>query len=105
MDFWQRNGCLKRKDVIIYASGRLWAGDSKKIILAMPKHYFLPLNLALLLPNDFPSNPGLDLPFFLSFLLSFLAAMLSVRFFCFAAIEAAICSFRSSLANESLYRL
>ena len=54
-------------------------------------------------PNVFPSNPGRDFPFTpfcLSFLFSLLLAILSVRFFCLAAILAASCSFRSVLIKR-----
>ena len=89
-------------DTISCPTGSLDEKKRKKIVLLLHQSpYFLPLDLVPLLPNDLPSNPGLDLPFFLSFLLSFLAAILSVRFFCFAAIEATICSFRSSLNNTN----
>lgn len=53
-------------------------------------------------PNDLPSNPGLAFPFLptpflLSDFLSFRIAILSVRFFCLAAIDFSSCSLRSSL--------
>jgi hypothetical protein len=45
-----------------------------------------------------PSNPGRDLPFLcLSFLFSFLLAILSALFCCLAAIFEASCSFLSAL--------
>jgi len=44
-------------------------------------------------PNDLPSNPGRLFPFRRSAFI----AMLSVRFFCRAAIDAAVCSFLSCL--------
>ena len=94
--------CPVISDTISCPTGSLDEKKRKKIVLLLHQSpYFLPLDLVPLLPNDLPSNPGLDLPFFLSFLLSFLAAILSVRFFCFAAIEATICSFRSSLNNTN----
>ena len=49
-------------------------------------------------PNVLPSNPGRPFPCFpfLSFFLSALMAILSVRFFCLAAMLAATCFLRSS---------
>lgn len=69
--------------------------------------YLLPeaLPLPLPFPKDLPSKPGRPLSFFvltpfrLSFRLSLRAAMLSVRFFCFAAMDVATCSLRSSLCT------
>ena len=57
--------------------------------------------------NDFPSNPGRPLeplffdliPLRLSLRRSLRMAMLSVRFFCLAAMEAVSCSLRSSLGR------
>ena len=54
-------------------------------------------------PNALPSKPGRDLPFAplcFSFLFSFLLAMLSARFFCFAAIFDESCSLRSALIKR-----
>ena len=65
-------------------------------------HFFRPDVFPLPLENDLPSNPGRDLPlppFFFSFRLSCRVAILSARFFCFAAIDATTCSFLSSLAK------
>lgn len=65
-----------------------------------------PKDLPLPFPKDFPSNPGRALllffptPLRFSLFRSFRIAMLSVRFFCLAAIEFASCSFRSSLDNR-----
>jgi hypothetical protein len=63
---------------------------------------YFPFPLALF-PNAFPSNPGRDLPLpplCFSFLFSFLLAILSARFFCFAAMFAVSCSFRSALIRR-----
>jgi hypothetical protein len=57
-------------------------------------------------PNDLPSKPGrafpfdFPAPFRLSFLFSFLIAILSDRFLCFAAMDAAIAVFRSALYHK-----
>jgi len=62
------------------------------------------LPLVYTLPNDLPSNPGQALvlflltPFSLSLFHLLHVAILSDRIFCFAAIEIAGCSFRSSQA-------
>ena len=74
-------------------------------------HFPFPEAFPLLLPppfpNDLPSNPGRALllffttPFRLSLFRSLRIAILSDRFFCFAAIEFVTCSFRSSLDGET----
>lgn len=75
-------------------------------IRAIGRDYFLPapLLLALPFPKDLPSKPGRPLsfdltPLALSFRRSLRIAMLSVLFFCFAAMDVASCSFRSSLRS------
>lgn len=82
----------------------MWIVAEKRLRRYSACNHFLPgpLPLAFPLPNDLPSKPGRPLslglmPFRLSFLRSLRIAMLSLRFFCLAAIDAVSCSLRSSL--------
>jgi hypothetical protein len=65
------------------------------------------LPLVYTLPNDLPSNHGqalvlfLPTPFSLSLFRLLHVAILSDRIFCFAAIDFAACSFRSSLDGKT----